>query len=213
VMIYPASNSTGSGNSSSGNAISKPIFTTADTAAVIAAVTYDTMRARLTAVSARPLQDGARLGSSSWGANACSNAAISQSYPGPTTVDTAALNSEYCASRAGTPDAGAAVYSSCPNRTNYSCGFASSGGFVRNSASMISNVGLWAGVGYLYEDIDHSSTQQGSGYGASYRLIAGGDSDAPSSDAAVPGYRNANSARSNAYAGIGARGATADVSN
>jgi hypothetical protein len=81
---------------------------------------------------------------------------------------------------------------------------------------MISNVGLWAGVGYLYEDIDQSSTQQGSNYNgntSTYRLVAGGYSYYTSSDNAVPGYRYAYFDRSITNTYIGARGATADVSD
>jgi hypothetical protein len=80
---------------------------------------------------------------------------------------------------------------------------------------MISNVGLWAGVGYLYEDIDQSSTQQGSNYNgntSTYRLLAGGYSFYTSSDFAVPGFRGADSARSYTFTYFGARGASLDVS-
>jgi hypothetical protein len=226
VMIYPASNSTGSGNSSSGNAISKPIFTTADTAAVIKAVNYDTMRARLTAASARPLHDANIMSGHCYSQttsqystyDAC--AAI-VSWPGSSgddnskNVDNSKLVSEYCAAAQGNPDAGASVYNNttyCPNvNSTYTCGFSAAGGFNRNGNSMISNVGAWALVGYLYVDVDMGPSQQACD--GIYRVVAGGGSYPASSGNAVPGHRYADDARSAEDAAIGARGAAADVAD
>jgi hypothetical protein len=222
VMIYPASNSTGTYNATSGNALSRAPMDTTTRNSVIAAVTYDTMRARLTAVSARPLQDANIMSGHCYSNttnqyytyDACAATVL---WPGSSwddnskNVDNSKLISEYCAAAQGNPDAGSMVSQSCYSNDTYACEFASSGGFVRNSASMISNVGAWALVGYLWVDIDMSSSQQACD--GIYRLIAGGASGGALFDVSAPGSRGTSNARSDTPAALGARGATADVSD
>jgi hypothetical protein len=128
----------------------------------------------------------------------------------PTTGSTA---SEYCAASEGNPDAGAAVYSSCAKTGagGYSCKFASAGGYVRNSASMISNMGVWGTVGYLWEFIDRSSTQ--TACSSSNGLLAGGSSNNASSVRAARGVRYARNALSLTLSDGGVRAASTDISD
>ncbi|MDR0366996.1 MAG: hypothetical protein LBH41_00260 [Rickettsiales bacterium] len=76
---------------------------------------------------------------------------------------------------------------------------------------MISNRGVWASVGYLWEFIDRSSSQ--TACSSSSRLFAGGDSGSASSDRSARGVRYAYYALSTAGAGSGVRAASLDVGN
>jgi hypothetical protein len=173
-------------------------------------MTYTNMRSYLTSTYARPLHDGGLFTTSdSYAYNVCSSGTPSTSAPGPVTVDATRLTSEYCAAVQGTPDAGAEVSSTCTMNNNYDCQFAASGGFARNGQSIISKIGVWAGIGYLWTDIDATLTQQG--FNNTNRLYAGGVSGSTSSAAAVPGYRDSGSPLTLTSAYFGARGASSDA--
>jgi hypothetical protein len=219
VHIYPST-------LASGIALVSQAIKTAGNGNATESMTYAAMRSALEITYARPLHDGDLFttknatGSASnqtntyLGYNICSNEAPSSSAPGstgPAAVASEKLVSEYCAAVQGTPDVGttAGCSGDATANTTHDCKFLSSGGFTRNSKSIISNIGVWAGIGYLYTDIDSSLTQQG--FNNTYRLVAGGYSDTPSSDFAVPGSRDSRYTLTKTYTHFGARGASLDV--